>query len=644
MRSFLVALLSVSVVLAGCASNDDDDGSPTGGQQAVPPGQGLGGDATAIVTSVPPGTYNFTGPYSRLLTQGNLSVLPPAVMNLPSDVDGANIEIAYWLPDGPGPFPVFLFSSPYFVARDNACYDRPGVTTGVCGQRTVDNPGGAVQQMIDEFVPHGYAFATHAVRGTAGSTGCNDLMGALEIADIDQAVTWLGEQEWSSGAVAMTGVSYDGSTPWSAASTGNPYLKTIIPVSGVPDMYGLMYRNGSSEARGPLVLNALYYQIGITSGPAAAQDYAERILCPDAWTGVAMSGLAGILGEDPTGYWQARNRKPAVEQNYQGSVFSIQGLQDWNVDPSQVIPWVDQLEAQGIRTKQLLGQWGHAWPDGIGADGQNIDPDGDGNASVRADYKEWLFRWLEQELKGIPQDTGPAVQVRDNLGRWRNEAHFPPHDTNWTTYHLSGTALTLEPGDEQDIFIYPSATEEQCVPNLQDPSGDPMVCPTDGVPSSVDVDVRRFVDFTLPTMDRELLVSGLPKVHITVTPHGPGGYIGAYLYSDDDLSDDDRGVRLGWTSMNLRYADGSTQSSDVIPGEPIQAMMEIQPMDAVVPANHTLVLRIWALATPDRVPTIPPSTVQLNLGPSVESVLKLPTIVRDPNVYFQPPVPPVEQA
>ena len=41
----------------------------------------------------------------------------------------------------------------------------------------------------------------------------------------------------------------------------------------------------------------------------------------------------------------------------------------------------------------------------------------------------------------------------------------------------------------------------------------------------------------------------------------------------------------------------------------------------------------------DRLPTIPPSPVALEMGEGVETVLILPTIVRGPEVYFTPPAP-----
>ncbi|HWL65024.1 MAG TPA: CocE/NonD family hydrolase, partial [Actinomycetota bacterium] len=51
--------------------------------------------------------------------------------------------------------------------------------------------------LTENFIPHGYAVAFLAIRGTADSGGCMNLMGSGERADIDQAITWLGDQGWS---------------------------------------------------------------------------------------------------------------------------------------------------------------------------------------------------------------------------------------------------------------------------------------------------------------------------------------------------------------------------------------------------------------------------------------------------------------
>ncbi|MEA3165558.1 MAG: X-Pro dipeptidyl-peptidase [Thermoplasmata archaeon] len=608
-RAFLLAALLTLTVLAGCAQKE---ATPPAAVVDQPPSN-VGGSDKAV-TSVFPGEYDFSGPFSNVLSKGALGLKAPERVMIPSPIDGSNIELGLHLPDTDQPVPVLVFASPYFFADGS-----PGGTRTVLDQ----TPKSSFFSLVENFVPHGYAVVAVAVRGTAGSNGCNDLMGPDEIDDLDAAITWIAQQKWSTGKVAMTGVSYDGSTPWSVASRGNPALKTILPISGVPDIYGLMYRNGSSESRGPFLLNALYIE-GSYASAGGPSDVPTRF-CAEAYQGLGLSGVAGVTGSDPTGYWAERNRKPNVEANYKGSVFSIQGLQDWNVDPSQVVPWVDQLEAKGLVTRQLLGQWEHSWPDNIGEKGEGMDcPNGNPDVAAcnRADWKEIMLRWLDHELKGdMSVDIGAPVQVADDLGRWRNEEHFPPHDAVWTTYQLDHGLLTNSTGARESAVLYPSVSED-FPPNP---------------PPAVDFGVKKAADFTLGPLENDLLISGLPKVHVSVTPDGPGGYMGAYLFDVDPKAHTER--RIGWTSMNLAYADGTLERKEVIPGQMIEAMMEIQPMDSVVVAGHQLVLRLWVFTAPDRVPTLPPSPVALETGGDVESVLILPTITRDPSVYFEPPAP-----
>ena len=47
----------------------------------------------------------------------------------------------------------------------------------------------------------------------------------------------------------------------------------------------------------------------------------------------------GDRGSEFSTYWAERNLKQRILDNYQGSVFLIHGLQDWNVDPHAAIPF-----------------------------------------------------------------------------------------------------------------------------------------------------------------------------------------------------------------------------------------------------------------------------------------------------------------
>ena len=120
------------------------------------------------------------------------------------------VSLGLWLPDVPEgvKVPVIAEFGPYF--------DEPSVETG-----PVEQSGTWLGSMIiDQILPHGFAFAQVSVMGTGRSNHCMDLMGNAEQLGVDAAVTWLGTQDWSNGRVAMIGKSYDGSTPWQAAMFG----------------------------------------------------------------------------------------------------------------------------------------------------------------------------------------------------------------------------------------------------------------------------------------------------------------------------------------------------------------------------------------------------------------------------------------
>ncbi len=604
LAALLMSSIMAAAVFAGCL-----DAGTTSGTQQDPELQKL--TSPNRQTVVYPGEYKFfDARFSQVLADGIYASLPPVRDFIPSEIDGEDIEIGFWLPDVPAgtKVPVIVHASPYH---------RPA--------GSVIKQTGMKNFLVTNFLPHGYAVGTVAVRGTAGSGGCMDLMGVKENGDLNQAITWFGEQEWSNGNVAMIGVSYDGSTPWTVASFGNPHLKTIVPISGVPDLYGLMFRNGSAESRGPALLNALYYTYGwatvdipgVSGGdPNRSTDKViTGLACPESVVGLGAAMYSGTYGErDPAGWWEERNRKPATAENYKGSILSVQGLQDWNVDPMMVIPWAQELaDEQGLYVKQMLGQWGHANPDSrVGSNNTPAKP-------TRYDWAEILLHWFDYWLKGVNTDLGPMVQVQDDKGNWRNEESFPPHDATWTKYHLAdGNRLSLEPGAPGSALLVPNPMDQQggpCEQLRQAPCYD--------------------IDFALP-LEEDTRISGLPRLHVTVSPKGPTGHIAGYLY---DVAPDGTEKRVGWTMINLRFADGTETSTPLVPNQPILAKMEFQPLDVLIPAGHTLKVTIWEVEEADRLPAIPPQAVELLYGGSVSSTLELPTLERTEADYFLPPWP-----
>ncbi|HWH08990.1 MAG TPA: CocE/NonD family hydrolase [Candidatus Thermoplasmatota archaeon] len=577
----LVLALALALLAAGCVLPAATNVQPAA---ALPAG---GFTRTAVY----PGEYDTSGKLSRVLVAGPFGILDPQMEVLASEADGAAIPVGYALPDVPEGtrVPVIVLASPYFFE---------GVAPAGFAK------DGNYARLVENFVPHGYAVAFLPVRGTADHGGCMDLMGPLERADLNQAITWLGEQPWSNGRVGMVGVSYDGSTPWEVAGAGNPYLKTIVPISGVNDLYTLMYGSGVSEFRGAAVLNALYYEYGFleynaVTGTRSPQHMLEGALCPESLKGIAISLHSAASGErDPLGFWAARNSRPLVEENYRGSIFLVHGLQDWNVDPRADFPWVPTLEEKGITVKYLLSQTGHAWPDSRRNDVEK--------AAARWDWAEMLLRWFDRELKGdATADPGPKAQVQDSSGQWRMEDAWPPRDAVPTLLHLASGKLAGEPGASGSVLV-----------GGADPGFGPVECPL----------CARFAGETL---EQELRFSGIPRLRVNVTPTAPAGQLAAWLYAEEG----GKLQRVGWGAVDLRFPQGGEKASPVVPGQRVAVDLAFEALDVVVPAGGSLVLVLHTDGYADHLGNPAPLRVQVGEG----ATLELPVIERDGSTFFQPP-------
>ena len=466
---------------------------------------------------------------------------------LPLEEGGAapngKVSLAVWVPvmeDGMT-VPVIAEFGPYF--------DEASVETG-----GIEEPGTWLGTMIiEQLVPHGFAFAQVSVMGTGRSNHCMDLMGTAEQLGVDAAVTWLGTQNWSNGNVGMIGKSYDGSTPWQAAMFGNEHLTTIVPISGLIGVMELMWRNGSSEARAPIMHNGVYGSYGIDGD---LEDSGN--MCPDYIAGPATGGAAWAWGGEAAGsYWAERYFLDRVLENYNGSVYLIQGMHDWNVDPHMAVPTINLLYDNDIEAKGLFGQWDHDYPDrpqimfdrsGVGR-GIEAFPE-----MVRMDWMQDLLEWFTYYL----QEEGPkpwlGVEIQSNQGPWRFEDRYPMSNTSELLLELGSSDLAATSGGNT---IFPDA------------SSGPV--------------------YETPPLEQDLYFGGLPRLHVNVNTATVGGQIYALLEDCDGANC----IHIGHAIMDLRYHAGGADEQTWTPVfEEITALMEFFPMDVEVAAGHTIKLTL----------------------------------------------------
>jgi hypothetical protein len=397
--------------------------------------------------------------------------------------------------------------------------------------------------LIENYVPHGYGVAQVSVFGTGNSNHCMDLMGTDEQRGIDAAVTWLGEQPWSNGKVGMIGKSYDGSTPWQAATFGNPYLSTIVPMSGLIGVHELMWRNGSMEARGLIMHNGVYGSFGIDGDTGDAEN-----LCEGYLEGYVNAPLAyqtgGMVDYAGNSYWTERSFLDRVVDNYQGSIYIIQGMQDWNVDPHMAFPTHQIMEEAGIEVKTLAGQWAHDYPDRDS--GHSSQGSGEGAEAypytLRWDWADEMLYWFDWYLKGEGREPTLGVEMQDNRGGWRYETTYPALDTEYLS--INGAELS--------------------------PDGEAI--------SAASTITMKYGPF-----EEDIYIAGMPTFHIPITPSTLNGAHG-YLEIRDDT-----GMRLGHAVMDYRFhAGGRDGQLNLIPYLEVTGLMEFMPMDVFLSAGESI--------------------------------------------------------
>ena len=536
--AIVVVLFMLLASIWGVQSTGDGDGFGDWEWWEVPLEQrhAMGLNVTGLRSQLPePGPYEWSGP-----TEHFVEVDLPASEQDAGYPEPAVMHVAIWMPDVPEgtKVPVIATVHPY--------YDFGG--EGVPGAGDDSNPNtvpdfGVGAWVLEQFVPYGFALAQISTFGTGKSTHCQDVKGLGEQIGIQAAVHWLGEQDWSNGNVGLMGKSYAGTTNWEAAQNPSEHLKTIVPISGSIGVQQMFYRNGSSESRA-MLYDVLYE--GATTDPTeddmrmCSDDIIGPISPFTTWLG------AGVGGDQWNDYWDERYHLQDVLDNYEGSVYLVWGLQDWNVDPYHAFPTYRMLNDAGIHTRAFIGQWAHNYPD---------QPDRHGTLSSgygaeafpnmsRMDWAIELYNWFNYYLKDLGPEPAASVQIQTNDGHWHAEDTWPPDDMTWEK-------VTLDAADSTGGWVSATATSS----------------------------------FTIAPFEEDIHISGLPTLHLSVqSPLIPcnGGQVFATMY------DDEIGLRLGHATMDLRYRDGGYGANAVLPGQNYLMLMEFNPMDVVLPAGHAI--------------------------------------------------------
>ncbi|WP_089244132.1 Xaa-Pro dipeptidyl-peptidase [Asanoa hainanensis] len=307
------------------------------------------------------------------------------------------------------------------------------------------NPNAAAKANLpgsldDYYVPRGYAVVLGQSVGTGDSDGCPTSGDQAETLGTKAVIDWLNgrakafdaagapvKATWTTGAVGMTGVSYNGTLPNQVATTGVKGLKTIVPVSAISSWYDYYRANGLVVAPGTYQGEDLDILAQYTAGQARAEGK-----CLDELDDITQK-QDRVTG-DYSKFWEDRDYRDASD--VKASVFVVHGLNDWNVKTENFAGWWDELAKKDVPRKIWLHQGGHGGP---GNSATVTLPSGQAWTYKQTENR-WFDFWLWNVRNGIMDEPTAVVQREDR--NYTTYANWPDNAAKEVAVRFAATSST----------------------------------------------------------------------------------------------------------------------------------------------------------------------------------------------------------
>lgn len=475
-------------------------------------------------------------------------------------------------------------------------------------RRTVANLPGSLD---DYYVPRGYAVVLGQSVGTGDSDGCPTSGDRAETDATRAVVDWLTGRaaafdaagapvraDWSTGAVGMTGVSYNGTLPNMVATTGVPGLRTIVPVAAISNWYDYYRAHGLVVAPGTYQGEDADVLAKFTAGQRRAE-------------GICADEIARITAEqdrvtgDYTAFWRDRDYVRRAG-GVRASVFVVHGLNDWNVKTEHFAGWWDALARHGVPRKIWLHRGGHGGP---GSAATVTLPDGR-SWTYKETENRWFDHWLWNVRNGIMAEPTAVVQREDagyaTYRDWPDPAARPVALRLAAPDATAPGSLTAEAGrraPQRQSFV--DAGRDT-------PAAALVAAPDEASP-------HRLV-YRTPVLTDAVRLSGRPEARLRVSvDNRPAANLTAYLvdYGPPGSTSAPVVVTRGWTDPQNRA--GAARGRPLVQGREYDLRWTLEPKDHVFRAGNRIGLVVFS--SDQEYTLLPPAGTRLTVTPGRSEVV-----------------------
>jgi X-Pro dipeptidyl-peptidase len=467
------------------------------------------------------------------------------------------------------------------------------------------------------YVPRGYAVVLGESIGTFNSDGCPDVGARGETLGTKAVIDWLngrargwneaGEPvraDWTTGAVGMIGVSYNGTLPNQVATTGVEGLETIVPISAISSWYDYYRANGLVRAP-----HSNTQGVGDNAFQGEDTDVLAAFTGGPRMLGVCAPVMRFLNSEQDreTGnfsqFWWERDYLRRV-RGVESSVFVVHGLNDWNVMTKAFAEWWYRLADLGVPRKLWLHNGGHG--------GESATSD----AADFARYKLTENRWLDHELFGVQNGilSEPRSSIEREDGAYVHEADWPLPGARTARLDLSADSSTA-PG-ELSTRSRGGSRDQSFVDRGRELDTDSVLI------QSPDTAHPNRLIYRSPNLSRDVRISGTPWVSLRMSiDNRSAANLTAVLVDYGPSGQAPLMVTRGW--MDPQNRNSLWRSDRVRQGKEYRLRWDLQPDDYVFKAGHRIGLVV--VSTDFDYTLRPLPGTQLTLDPD-HSTVTLPVV------------------
>lgn len=452
------------------------------------------------------------------------------------------------------------------------------------------------------FAGHGYASIRLEPSGAMDSDGPPlDEYVLQEQDDCIEALAWIADQSWCTGATGMFGMSWGAFSALQVAARRPPSLRAIIPVHGTDDRFtDDVHYLGGCLSNVSLGWGALYqtYMVRPPFKECSTEEWLsawkERAsLAPDI-----LSAWVGHQTRDE--YW----RHASICEDYgaiQAATFVICGWADGYTNAA-----VRMAEKLTCPNRALIGPWAHTYPH-IALPGPQI--------GFLEEATNWWDRWLKDVQNGADQEARVTYYMQDGAppapsyayrtGRWISETAWPSPHVQDRKLYLSGEVLGDARSTEEERSIRTPLTNAingwEWLPH--------------GVGPEMPLDQREedagSICFTTEPLSERVEICGRPLMRLRLKSDSPTGTICIRL---SDVAPDGASSLITYQLRNLSLTDDFSEARTV----PVNTWQDIEIRLNVIAQSvdqgHRLRLSVstqsWPLTWP--APDMMTLTLQLN--------------------------------